>query len=314
VHTAAAVWTAEDWSAATTAWVDDVLSDQGIRRTGDLVVVSSWALSHVERVPTTVGDLFVKASAEHFAHEVPVTAWLAERFPDDVPNVLAADAQRRCLLMTRLAGVDASTGAVLPAAAATIARLQVGCIGDVGALLSCGAPRRGLAETRTRFLDVANVGHELVELAPEERAGLQAALPWLLDQLAELEAVGIPDTLSHGDLHLGNVASAAGCARVFDWSDACVGHPFLDLAHLVVRLPEVKGPVDPDWYEPYLAAWREGWPDAVLRRAIDLAVVADRMFQAVTLEDLAGAIGPTARTPLAGLQARRLRELVAARG
>jgi aminoglycoside phosphotransferase len=234
VHTAAAVWAREDWSAATTAWLDDVLSDQGMRRTGDLVVVRSWALSHVERVPTTVGDLFVKASAEHFAHEVPVTAWLAERFPDDVPNVLAADVRRRCLLMMPLAGVDTSTGAVLPAAAATIARLQLGCIGDVGALLSCGAPRRGLAETRTRFLDVANVGHELVELAPEERAGLQAALPWLLDQLAELEAVGIPDTLCHGDLHLGNIASAAGCARVFDWSDACVGHPFLDLAHLVL--------------------------------------------------------------------------------
>jgi hypothetical protein len=203
-----------------------------------------------------------------------------------VPNVLAVDARRRCLLMTPLAGVDTSTGAVLPAAAATIARLQVGCIGDVGTLLTRGAPRRGLAETRTRFLDVANIGQELAELAPKERAGLQAALPWLLDQVAELEAIGIPDTLCHGDLHLGNIAYAAGRARIFDWSDACVGHPFLDLAHLVVRLPEVQGPVDPDWYEPYLAAWRGGWPDAVLRRAIDLAVVVERMFQAVTLEEL----------------------------
>lgn len=307
------VWTAEGWLAATTAWVDEVLAERGTRRTGDLVVVRSWALSHVERVPTTAGNLFVKASAEHFAHEVPVTAWLAERFPNNVPDVLAADVRRRCLLMGPLAGVDASTGAALPAAAATIARLQVGCIGDVAELLGCGAPHRSLADTRTRFLDVVDGGHELAVLTAEERAALQRALPRLLDQLAELEAMGIPDTLSHGDLHLGNVASAAGRTRVFDWSDACVGHPFLDLAHLIVRLPEVDGPVDPDWSEAYLAAWRDGWPDAVLRRAVELAVVADRIFQAVTFENLAGTIGPTDRLSLGGLQARRLRELVAAR-
>lgn len=309
----AAVWTVKGWSAAATAWVDEVLADSGVRRTADLVVVSSWALSHVERVPTTAGALYLKAYAEHFAHEAPVTAWLAGRFPDDVPDVLAADVGRRCLLMAPLAGVDASTGAALPGAAATIARLQIACTSKVGELLARGAPHRTLADTRTRFLDVVDGGHELTVLTGQERVALTRALPWLLDQLGELEAIGLPDTLTHGDLHLGNVA-AAGRTRIFDWSDACVGHPFLDLAHLLVRVPEVDGPVDSAWPEAYLAAWRDGWPDATLRRALDLAVVVDRMFQAVTLEDLTAAIASTDRGSLVGLQARRLRELITTRG
>jgi aminoglycoside phosphotransferase (APT) family kinase protein len=37
-------------------------------------------------------------------------------------------------------------------------------------------------------------------------------------------------SLVHGDLHLGNVAKGPGGPLIFDWTDACVAHPFLDLA------------------------------------------------------------------------------------
>jgi aminoglycoside phosphotransferase (APT) family kinase protein len=33
----------------------------------------------------------------------------------------------------------------------------------------------------------------------------------------------------HGDLHLKNVAVKAGRYQFFDWTDACVTHPFLDM-------------------------------------------------------------------------------------
>ena len=44
---------------------------------------------------------------------------------------------------------------------------------------------------------------------------------------------GRPDALRHGDTHLGNIAVRNGVALFFDWSDACIALPFLDLAPLL---------------------------------------------------------------------------------
>ena len=98
---------------------------------------------------------------------------------------------------------------------------------------------------------------------------------------------------------------------MYDWSGAHVGHPFLDVAHLRLRLPPPFGEDTAPWLQSYLDSWRAGFPDAVLRRASDLALTADRVFQAVTYEILGRALRPPHAAPLAGLQARRLRELLA---
>lgn len=280
-------------------------------RTAPLEVVRSWALSHVERVPTTAGDRFPKAAAAHFAVEPLVTGWLAERFPGDVPDVLAVDPGLHAVLMGPLPAQEA-TPAVLPAVAATLGRLQLASAAHREELPGLGVPSRSLEATARAFAGVVDHGLELELLSPEARRALRSALPEVLDRVAELDAIGLPQTLAHADLHLGNVAVGPGGVVLYDWSDACVSHPFLDVAHVLVRLPENPEAAPVDWLEPYLDVWRDGWADADLRRAVDLAVLVDRVFQAVTFEHLQRSLAVDGRAPLAGLQATRLTELLVA--
>ena len=90
----------------------------------------------------------------------------------------------------------------------------------------------------------------------------------------------------HGDLHLGNVAHHDGRLVVFDWSDASVGHPFVDLATLVGSSPPDERD---ELVSAYFASWREALPGADLERVVGLADVAERVFQAVTYDRLQAA-------------------------
>ncbi len=53
--------------------------------------------------------------------------------------------------------------------------------------------------------------------------GLSAAV-------AAVEQVGVPDSFVHGDFHPGNVISAPDGVRLFDWSDAAITNPLVDIA------------------------------------------------------------------------------------
>ena len=65
-------------------------------------------------------------------------------------------------------------------------------------------------------------------LSDAERRELAPATARAEALVREFWACGIPDTLSHGDLHPGNVAYDGREVRLFDWTDGCVTHPFLD--------------------------------------------------------------------------------------
>jgi len=43
----------------------------------------------------------------------------------------------------------------------------------------------------------------------------------------------LPSTLVHGDLHADNIARTGRGYVLFDWTDACVGHPFVDFVTFV---------------------------------------------------------------------------------
>jgi aminoglycoside phosphotransferase (APT) family kinase protein len=63
----------------------------------------------------------------------------------------------------------------------------------------------------------------------------------------------VPNALVHGDLHLGNVGRRNGRYLFFDWTDACIAHPFLDLIDVV---HEEDAAVRDRLRDAYLSAWR----------------------------------------------------------
>ncbi len=78
------------------------------------------------------------------------------------------------------------------------------------------------------------------------------------------------DTVCHGDLHLGNVAWVGDGPVLFDWTDACFGHPYLD-AVLLARSAGIAGADDQSVRESFLREWRLRFPDVDHDRVWELA-------------------------------------------
>ena len=128
-----------------------------------------------------------------------------------------------------------SYAADLRAGAPAIERLvsvQQQFVGRTKELVSVGCPDRRLSTLGPALDSVFDHRDVLrwITVEPERAAALVA---WVNDAVRTIDALGIPDTLVHGDFHPGNVALADGRAVIIDWSDAAVTDPALDLGLLL---------------------------------------------------------------------------------
>src|SRR5215213_10919163 len=182
--------------------VDDVsswLAAHRVEPDGPIETVHERPWSTVLRVPTARGDLFLKQEQPLQAYEVPLTVALAERWPDRVPQVVAADTERDWLLLRDGGTSVAESGRVdaFPAALRLYGELQAAESAHVDELLSFGL--RDL-----RFDVVVDAYERFFErdhgLDPGEVDALLALAPKyreLCDRLAEF---GLPASIQHDDL------------------------------------------------------------------------------------------------------------------
>jgi hypothetical protein len=253
-----------------------------------LVQLRSWPLSAVLRGERNGSPVYLKAVFPLFHQEPAITEALARESPDFVPAVLATDRERGWLLMGELPGEpDRNAPAQLwEGMLRTLGRVQRSWAGRTDELFALGAQDRGLAT-----------------LAPEI-----AEHPTLVRCLEQLAALGLPETLGHGDLHRGNVAIAEdGHAIVYDWSDACVCHPLFDLAYFLYQFADERVRAD------LVSAWAEGWdmPVAEIRAALRLADPLTYIHQHVSYREIGAAIEPDDRWLFAGEQERWIDEALA---
>jgi hypothetical protein len=308
-------WFRPGWYDEVESWVDASLTRAGRQRTGPMRPEKMWSISGVLRIPTDSGDVWFKAAAEVFHAEAAIHRVLAAHFPDDVPVLLAEDDARAWLLMEPLAGsaeADRAAGAGA-ALAPRWAQVQLASLDLLDELRAAGCPVRGVDATIEAFRGVLAGSPELALLTPDELAAVRGLREEVEAMVRELWACGLPDTLSHGDLHLGNVAYDGSELRVFDLTDVCISHPLLDASHLAAF--EDSGPSDDDLVAAFLVPWREAYPEADLDRARRLAPVADLVFQADTFDRIARATEAASAYELGGVVAwllRRLPDAVAA--
>lgn len=84
--------------------------------------------------------------------------------------------------------------------------------------------------------------------------------PRLNDLCQDLEAVGIPETVQHDDLHMHNVYLRARRLRVIDWGDSSISHPFASLVVTFRFLQEWNGlPANDAWFDRLRDAYLEPW-------------------------------------------------------
>ncbi|WP_405061514.1 aminoglycoside phosphotransferase family protein [Kribbella sp. NBC_01505] len=299
----ASEWTEAGWYAEALPWIDEHIS-----RTGPPVQVRVWGLSNVLRVPTADGLVYFKAHAHSstlppaklpllFAHE-PL---LLTSLEGPVPRPLAIDENRVWMLLPDLgSSLEAEPEiATWIDAVQSHARLQRSYVGRVDHLLEISCVDRRLAVLAAELDDLLGDNPATTLLEPDERAGLPTRRAELRAAIAELAAIGIPETLLHGDLHPGNLAVREGQVLAFDWTDAAVSHPFLDMVTFIHE----KSPLshDPQVRDAYLAEWTDYAPMTDLSRALALAEQIGALHQVATSLHLAANLsGPDRESMLRG--------------
>lgn len=304
-------WYRPGWYEAVEAWIDLALRPSGRRRTGMIEPVKVWSISAVARVPVEGGAVWCKQPCSHFRAEARIHRAVAELLPEVVPQLIDTEPDRGWLLMEPMVGAEQAQHA--PGAALQVAErwadAQIAAVERVPALLAAGLAQRGLTETLTAFRSLLEHSSELALLRAEELETIRACADRTAELVQELWQGGIPDTLAHGDLHLDNVAWDGETLRLFDWTDGCVSHPFLDIAHLTrfMGVRDEAAAIE----AAYASRWRAAFPEVDTDRALELAPLVDLVFQVVTFDAIANATEPASAWELGGVVAKKLRQLPA---
>lgn len=269
-----APWARPGWYGETLNWIHENLENQNRPLSGPPELVKTWALSIVLRLPTQSGLAYFKAAcfSPLFGNEAASTQFLAQRFPGQVPAPLAVDIPNNWLLLEDFgkALYENKTPEIRVEAQRRYAQLQIQSIPHLDSLLQNGCLDRRLAWMQEKIPYVLQAEEIARVLAPDDLAILKQAAPWLEARLRALSDMGIPATLVHGDLHEGNMAAPNGQPLYFDWTDACISHPFMDLLALLWEEDETAR-------ESLLAAYLQPWQEHLslsqetLRQAWELA-------------------------------------------
>jgi hypothetical protein len=231
-----------------------------VKPTGPIEAVHERPWATVLRVPLEDGAAWFKACGSVQAFEPVLTSLLAARWGDLVPEVLGCDRDRAWLLLgdagTQLAALGNSPEswlALLP----RYAELQRGEAAYLGDHLQNAVPDLRVATLPRHYEALL---HENLPLDNPEVARLRRFAGRFEQLCAELEAVGIPETVQHDDLHMNNVYVRNGTIRITDWGDSCVSHPFASLVATFRYLQERNGLASQDpWYRRLRDAYLEPW-------------------------------------------------------
>ena len=297
VPAARPAWSRPGWRGELLEWVEAQVARLG-RRLVALEQAKVWGISTVVRVETDRGELWFKASAPLplFVNEAVVTERLASRFPGHVPAPVAVEPDRGWILFEPfdVLGWDAER-AVRRELFGRFARLQRRTVELVDGLLADGCLDRRLGVLERQVDDLLGDRRALHRLDAAELRAVRRLGPKLHETIRRLEALGLPPTLVHGDLHPGNVARVDGELAYFDWTDACVAHPFVDLHSLQWERDEATREA---LLDAYLEPWRGVAPEETLREAVALAGVATPLHHAVSYATIAASLEPVSKPEL----------------
>jgi hypothetical protein len=292
-----APWARPGWFAQAVAWIEARLAELGQPPVAPVEQVRVWSISCILRAPTAGGDIYFKAAADLplFANEPVVVVGLAQLFPAQVPAPLAWEAERRWMLLADFGRVIADSGTLTDRMemVARFAQIQVACTGRVDELLALGCHDRRLDRLAHQLVGLIADTEAMRGLDDEEIAQFQALAPTLSSICQTLAEGEIPPTLVHGDLHLNNVAADNGRLLFFDWTDACVTHPFLDL---MTVYDEADANAQAQLRDIYLAPWEAFASRDRLLELWSLARPLCDLHQAISYQHILASLEPAARS------------------
>jgi hypothetical protein len=265
-------WSRPGWVAEAGAWMRDQMVSAGLSEPQMPRVHYMWGVSAVLVADSDAGKAFLKCSGRRFQHEAAVTQALSRSAPRHLPEVLAIEPRRGWMLMRDFAGPelgeqDSSTWGI---GLDTLVSVQRSWLERLDELVRLGAEHRPLSALERWVKQTAGDDEVLRGFTVDERQRWLASLPSLTEACRRLDDIGPGPTLVHGDFHPWNVALRPdGAALIFDWTDASVAHPALDVVTYVMRTPDIG--VRTALFDRYFACWDGelgAAPDADLARLV----------------------------------------------
>jgi len=280
-------WARRGWFAEASRWIEDALAEHGRSTIAPIEQISSWCISSILRAETEDGRVYFKATARLplFVNEGIVTRALAVMLPRRVPAPISVDPDRRWMLLDDFGPVvgwkaDLETRT---AVLSTFARMQLETTSRQDELLALGALDRRPVWLASEIRSLLR-SPEPLGLEDDERERLSALEPRFVESCERLAAGAVPDALVHGDLHLSNVAGHGDAYVFFDWTDACLTHPFLDL---LVVLFEEDAELRQSLRDAYLGVWADLAPEGELLELWALAEPLASLNQVLSYRSIA---------------------------
>ena len=307
-----APWEVIGWHDAAYEWIHTQLGANNLTVLSSAVQQRAWGLSCTMKVVTDAGDVYFKATPHFMAHEGRVMQAVAQTCPELLPSPIAADSDRGWLLMPDFGGEMLHESPDIERweeALRLFSQAQVAQSENIRYWLSANIPDRRLRRM-VEMIDplIASCSRML----SGEDSGLSDAdignlrslsLPLKL-MCARLADFGVPHTLVHGDLG-GNIIVRDDGFTFFDWTDACVSHPFFEMATISGAYFDesvLKDNPDADdrLRNAYLEPWTRYEPMERLIEEFNAARPLGALHQAMTYMWILTNISPDARPELEG--------------
>jgi hypothetical protein len=303
-------WARRGWFPLAEAWITERLTRLDYTLIAPIEQIRSWGISSVLVAHTIMGDMYFKATPSvidkrpralpHggspptrpllFGNEPALLQALAAFYPDYIPAPIAIDKERVWMLLrdfgpTRLRGAEIT---IWEEMLRIYGQLQVNSARHVQELLAVGCLDRNLGVLSTQIDPLLTDDEDLSRLTANEIEQLHRFAPWLKEQCSEIAKYRVPLALVHGDLHPGNIAVQDGRYVFFDWTDACVAHPFFDLVTIFRNGERFADTPNTQirLRDAYLAQWTAYEPTEDLIKVFELAQTLGALHQVVSFQHI----------------------------
>jgi hypothetical protein len=304
-------WHQPGWLDEAAFWIEAELGRAGRPPIGPLEIVHRRPWSAFGRIPTARGTVYFKAPAPAVRFEAALTQALGRWQPALTIPLLAVDLRRGWMLS---ADAGPTLRTQLHATAdlqrfhpllRRYAELQKALAARVPDMLSLGVPDRRLERLPSLYdellLDEAALRLGLDPgLSLEQHRHLIDLRPRFTEACLALAAVHLPATLTHEEIHSGNVVVGEAGELLTDWSDASLAHPFLTMlvtlrsAAFWLHVPESHPEVQ-RLRAVYLEAWAEYASPVELQTAFDLAYRVAMVNRSLSYRSILGPLPDTYR-------------------
>jgi hypothetical protein len=272
------------WIRGLYEWIDSTSAvDRGCHFTSDVKQLNASPTSTLLRLRRKDAKVYwFKAAGPPNAHEGPITSLLAGLFPGYLPAMIASHDEWNGWLMedagSPLDGLRSIRLPTLEHVVRRLAELQRASADHIPAMLMAGCRDQRTPALLAGIHELLPYLHEAMAMqrldsVPRIDFGRLRNIEEVLEQACfGLEWIGVPNSLIHGDIHLGNILVNGRKCVFTDWARASVGNPFVTFAQLRDQLAHERR--THAWLPQLTRAYQEVWepvlPDFLIRRAFSL--------------------------------------------